>query len=1057
MSNLVHLHRHGDFSILDGIGRDEDYAKRAAELGQSALALTDHGNLAGVLYHAEACNKVGIKPIVGMEAYFRPDIEADREAKNTYGYYHLVLLAKNAEGFRNLTRLTSISYTDDYFYQKPNVDWRLLRENSTGLIGSSSCVSGLMPQQIISGDIEGAERTLRTFQDIFGDDFYLETQPHDFDEQRRANIELINMAGRHGIPVVAAVDAHYPFQDWADTQDIALMIATNSSVKKRKEDEEAGKNYMQFTGKTFWLMSHDELRNAFHEHHPDIPNSTVEEMINNSTAIAEKCEHFTYDKSPKIPKATKSEGEAESILREWCEEGLRRIHREDDSEYRGRLEMELSVMRDLNVLDYFIIVGDMVRWAKKNGIRVGPGRGSAAGSLVNYLVGITALDPIGYDLIFERFLNPSRTELPDIDIDFQDDRRDEVKEYLKQKWGDDYVVDVAAFQSFGHKGVIQDVARVLNISYVETKRVTDNIPAVTKLFGKGLEDIKDDIPQISAFFKKYPEVERHAVRLYGQMKGNSRHAAAVIVTDRPATDLIPTMRSKDGGMVTQWSERANAQIISPYGFLKIDCLSLDSLTIQQSTIDLIKERHGVDIDFEDPDQFPVVESPYKVDQDIVESFADGANIGIFQFESTGIVGLLKQIKPTNLEHVIAANALYRPGTLDNAVAFDYARRKNGHHNWKLPHESVKEFISNSYGFMIFQEQVMQIFGALAKDATPEEVGVFLKVVAKGVARDFEGKQRLKPFREQFVAGCEEKGVPKKAYDLLWDQILQMSTYSFNKAHASGYSVMAYQDKYLKRNYPFELYVNLLSKKPDKIPNIIRESKFYGVSVLPPDVNTSDEAFVIDGNSIRFGLLGIKDVGPSAVQELKKKRPFKSYEDLVERTEKSKVKSNVRMALLKSGALDSLGGRTNWSIDEDKITRIGVSVPVETMTEWERETMGFSISKGDDISKYRDIIEERITHDEELEDGEEAFLAGEVINVKEITTKSKEKMAFVELEYLNNSKNLTVFPKMYKNHSHLLVEGAALLAIGDWDEERQSLVAQHLCSAAQLARELERKR
>jgi DNA polymerase-3 subunit alpha len=335
--------------------------------------------------------------------------------------------------------------------------------------------------------------------------------------------------------------------------------------------------------------------------------------------------------------------------------------------------------------------------------------------------------------------------------------------------------------------------------------------------------------------------------------------------------------------------------------------------------------------------------------------------------------------------------------------------------------------------------------------------VFLKVVAKGIARDFEGKQRLQPFYEQFVAGCEEKGIPKKSYDLLWDQILQMSTYSFNKAHSSGYSLEGYQDKYLKKHYPFELYVNLLSIKPDKIPNIIRESKVYGVNILPPDINTSDEFFVIDGNSIRFGLLGIKNVGPAAIEEIKLKRPFKSFDDLMERTEKSKVKSNVRMALFKSGALDSLGGRTNWSFDEDGETRIGVPVAIETMTEWERETMGFAISKGDDITKYRAIIDERITLDEELVDGEEAFLAGEVINVKEITTKSKEKMAFVELEYLNNTHNLTVFPKMYSKNSHLLVEGAALLAIGDWDEERKSLVAEHLTTAAQLAQELERKR
>ena len=443
---LVHLHRHGDFSLLDGIGRDEVYAGRAAELGQSALALTDHGSLAGVLYHAEACHKVGIKPIVGMEAYFRPDIEKDREERNTYGYFHLVLLAKNAEGFKNLMRLTNASYTDKYFYQKPNVDWALLRAYNEGIIASSSCISGYLPKLLIQEDIAGAERTLRVFQDIFGEDFYLETQPHDIDEQRLVNLELIKLARSTGIPVVAAVDAHYPFKGWGDTQDISLMISTNSSVKKREEDREKGKNVMEFTGDTFWLMSEDELEEQFEKYHPEIPGYFVKEMIKVSEHFAEKCEDFNYDKSPKVPKATKTAGEAERILREWCDEGLKRINRENNSQYSERMERELGVIRKLGVSDYFVIVGDMVRWAKSQGIRVGAGRGSAAGSLVNYLIGITAIDPIGYDLLFERFLNEYRTELPDIDIDFQDDRRDEVKDYLKSKWGEEYVVDIGAFQ-----------------------------------------------------------------------------------------------------------------------------------------------------------------------------------------------------------------------------------------------------------------------------------------------------------------------------------------------------------------------------------------------------------------------------------------------------------------------------------------------------------------------------------------------------------------------------------------------------------------------------------
>lgn len=1049
---LVHLHRHGDFSLLDGIGRDEDYARRAAELGQSALALTDHGNLAGSLYHAEACHKVGIKPIVGMEAYFRPDIEKDREDKNTYGYFHLVLLAKNAEGFKNLMRLTNASYTDKYFYQKPNIDWGLLREHSEGLIASSSCVSGYLPTLLLQEDIAGTERTLRVFQDIFGEDFYLETQPHDFDEQRLVNKELLKLASKNGVPVVAAVDAHYPFKGWGDTQDVSLMIATNSSIKKRKEDKEAGKEYMQFTGDTFWLMNDQELRDSFGQYHPDISSDKVKEMIDNSEYFANKCEDFNYDKSPKIPKATRSEGEARRILDEWCADGLVRIGKQEDRVYRERMEHELSVIEKLGVSDYFVIVGDMVRWAKAQGIRVGAGRGSAAGSLVNYLIGITALDPIGYDLLFERFLNEYRTELPDIDIDFQDDRRDEVKDYLKRKWGEKYVVDVGAFQSFGHKGVIQDVGRVLNIPYMEIKRATDDIPQASKLFGLGLKDVATLIPSIGKLFKKYPELEKHCMRLFGQMKGQSKHAAAVIVTDQPANELIPMMRSKEDGMVTQWSERGNAQLISPYGFLKIDCLALDELTVQQQTIDLIKKRHNVEIDFENIEQFPVVESPYNVEEDIIETFYDGKNIGVFQFESRGIVGLLKNIKPENLEHVIAANALYRPGTLENNVAFDYANRKNDRHNWRLPHKSVEEFIGYTYGFMIFQEQVMQIYSTLAKDATDAEAAIFLKVVAKGIARDLEGKQKLEKYYEKFLEGCLEKGISKAACDTLWSQILQMSTYSFNKAHSSGYALGGYQDKWLKNRYTIEFYTALLSKKEKKIPEIIRESKYYGINILPPDINTSDEAFTIDGNSIRFGLLGIKYVGPSTIYAIKKYRPYSSFEELVEKVPRAKLNIRTRKHLLMAGAFDCWGGRTQWVLDEDG-DRIAEPIDLATMTAWEKESMGFAVSKGDDLSLYRDIIEERITLEDEFEDGEEVLVAGEIIAIKEHKDRNGGIMAFVTLDYFNTEYRVTIFSDDYRKMQHMIVQGKVIMVIGDWDEDYETIAAEHICTAESLAMEL----
>lgn len=1052
MSNLVHLHRHGDFSLLDGIGKDEEYANLAKSLNQKALALTDHGTLAGVLYHVEACNAAGIKPIVGMEAYFREDIKKDRENQNRYGYFHLLLLAKNQEGFKNLMRLTSASYTDEYFYQKPCIDWKLLRENSSGIIASSSCVSGLLPNLLLSGDIEGSERILRIFKAIFKDDFYLETQPHDFPEQRKVNLELLNLSLRHSIPVVAAVDAHYPFKDWRDTQDISLMISTGSSLKKRKEDEEAGKDYLRFAGDTFWLMSEDELKESFEKNHPDIPRNFVEEMINNSLLISERCEDFNYDKRPKIPRATETVDEAEKIIRLWCEEGLERIGKVDDRVYRDRMEEELSVMVKLKVLDYFVIVGDMVRWAKSNGIRVGPGRGSAAGSLVNYLIRITAIDPIGYNLLFERFLNEYRTELPDIDIDFQDDRRDEVKEYLAERWGRDHVVDIASFQSFGLKGVIQDVSRVLDIPYVEVMRATKMIP--DKTFGDDIESIERRIPEIASFFQKYPEVRKHSIRLFGNIKGLSKHPAAVIVTDEPAHDLIPTMRSKDGSTVTQWSERANAQLISPYGFLKIDCLSTDGLTNQSNIIRLVRDRHGHDIDFEDPNSFPVVKDPRFIEGRVIDAFSDGTNIGIFQFESKGIVGLLKQIKPKNLDHIIAANALYRPGTLENQVAFDYAKRKNNLQRWKIPHESVKKYLDDTFGFMIYQEQVMQIYNALAKDATSSEAATFLKVVAKGIARDLDGKKKLQKYYDKFVEGCKEKGISEKSYELIWSQIIQMSTYSFNKSHSAGYALQAYQDMYLKKTYPLEFYTSLLSVETEKVPQIIRESKAFGIKILQPDINDSGIGFTIKDNLIRFGLLAVKSVGPSAVKEIMEKRPFESYEDFVNKCEKTKVKKQVKENLFYAGAFDRWGGREQWHLSEDGMSRVSGPIDEAEKKEREKEAIGFSLSSKEDILKYKTIIEERITESlEDLDDKDDVIVAGELIDVKIIKTKTGKEMAFAMTNYLNHDYSLTLFPEIYSKYSHMMNNENIIFALGEWDKERETIIVNNICLAEQLYKEL----
>jgi DNA polymerase-3 subunit alpha len=1052
----VHLHRHSEWSLGDGTGTAEQYAEQAVELGQPALAITDHGSLAGTLYHMQACEKAGIKPLLGMEAYYRPDVSKDREEKKQYGYYHLVLLAKNEIGWKNLMKLSSQSHDDAHFYQKPSVDWSLLKAHSEGLIATSSCLAGYIPQALLNSDYDAVEQHLIDMRGLFGDRYYIEIQPHDLADQITVNSRLADLANAKGIPMVATADVHAPFKDWTETQKLRVLIGQNKTIAQQSVDAD-GKEYGGIP--TTYLMSADELRDSFAAQKALMPGE-VEKAIECSLEIADRCEHIVIDKTPKIPKATSSLMEAEVILRKWCEEGLERTGKKHNDLYRDRVDHELKVMRKLKMFDYFIIMGDAIRWAKseeplpsvklldphakKKPIRVGPGRGSAGGSLVCYLSRITAMDPIGYNLLFERFLNEYRTEIPDVDIDLQHDRRHEVITYLIEKWGPDYVIDVAAFQSFGLKAAVQDVARVLGISYPETKKATDVIPKIT--YGESLESMEQQYPVLHAYFEKHPDVATHAKRLQGQIKGSSKHPAAVIITNVPAEEVIPLMRSKDGSVVTQWSERANAQLLSPYGFLKYDFLVTDALTSQAQSIELIRERHGKLIDFEDAKQFSVVESPENSEREVIETFAHGRNLGVFQFASRGISGLLKEIKPDSLDHIIAANALYRPGTLSNGMAFEYAERKNGKH-WDLPHEAVEPFLAKTFGIMVFQEQVMQMYRALGKDVESSESAVFLKVVAKGIARDVKGKEKLKPYYSKFAAGCKEKGIPKSAYDELWQQILQMTTYAFNRSHSGGYALQAYFDAWLKFHYPLEFYAPLLSTEEDKTPQIIRESRAYGLKILPPDINQSNAEFTVDGNAIRFGLLAVKGVAWAGLQEIQTKRPFQSYEDFDARIDKRRCNKTAKAALLEAGAFDTLGGRSDWLM-KDK-------------TDAEKKHLGIALSSADDVVKHKKLLAEYITPPDKYhvfsELNETVNVGGEIIKLTDHKTKKGDPYTRVDVEFDGDETSVVFWKETYGKYRHMLAEGGAVLIAGHYDVEYENVSATACITAEQLAMEQKEKK
>lgn len=1054
MSDFVHLHRHSEWSLLDGCGSNKEYAAKAKELGHTALALTDHGTLAGSLYHMLACEEAGIQPIFGMEGYFRPDATLHDKDTN-WQYYHILLLAKDHDGWQNLMRLSSIAYDEQHFYRKPCMDWKLLEQYSKGLIATTGCASSIICKALEHG--HDVDLPLEQMLKIFGDDLFVEIQPHDFDLQRQLNPHLIDLAYKKGIPLVAGIDVHYPHKDWNDTQDVLLMINTNQSLASRELAKAEGEDFMQFSGDTFYLMSRQEAFDTFKQYHPKLSDFMIEDALRGTVDAASRCKPFKLSDEKKMPKLSSSKLTAEAQLRQWCEEGLAKFGKQDDPVYRERLERELGVMRRMNVLDYFIMIGDLVKWAKENGIRVGPGRGSAGGSLVSFLCGITALDPIGYGLLFERFLNEYRIEMPDIDIDFQHDRRDEVKDYLKRKYGEDHVVDVASFQSFGVKAVIQSVARAMDIPYDEalevTKTLDENMPKDTQLT---LEQILPVNDKLEAFVKRYPDAWKHIVRLEGQIKGISKHPAAVIVTDKPTMELIPSMRGNDGTKITQWSERSDLHAISKFGFLKIDALSTDALTAQQHTIDLIEQRHGIRIDFEDPVQHPEMMDPDLAEFPVVASFADGRNLGVFQFASGGIIGLLRDIGPEKLEHIIATNALFRPGTIYAGVHKEYALRKNGK-AWTLPHQVVSPFLSPTYGLIAYQEQVMQVVQSLGGFDAQESAQVF-RAMTKLDAKVGDKKRRdaIGAYEDRFIAGAAQHGVSKKEAFAVWEAIINMMRYCFNRAHAAGYALQGYQDKWLKVHYPVEFYTSLATheNRTGKVPYVVREARTAGVRFGPPDVNESDADFTIaSDNTIRFGLQAVKNVGWNAIQELKLHRPYASVDDLRERVTKRKCNSRVIDSLLRAGAMDSIGGRDGWT-DVEK-------------AEAERELLGLALTKKR-TKRQDEIISARIWDKGDLDkaDGEKVVVGGEIVEMRDwivANPRSRNKgkrMGQFTVAYSGEEYGVTMFAWQYEQYGELVKKcaknGDDVLVYGSWNANREEMTLDEMDTVASVEKQLKKE-
>ncbi len=881
MSKFVHLHIHSEFSLLDGANRIKDLPVRAKELGMDSIAITDHGVMFGAIDFYKACKKEGVKPIIGCEVYVAPRSRTDKQPGIDNHYYHLILLAKNNEGYKNLSKLVSLSFVDGYYY-KPRIDREILEKYHKGLICLSACLAGEVNQALLSGQNEKAEQVALWHKKVFGDDYYIEIQNNGIKEQVLANQKLVQLARKLDIPLVATNDAHYLKREDAYNHEVLLCIQTG----KRMSDEDR----MKFDTDELYVKSPEEMAEYF---------KAFPDAIENTVKIAEQCNvefefgHTilpNYDVPPEYPTHY-------DFLKELCDKGLKKRYGENLSEeIQKRAEYELSIIKKMGYVDYYLIVWDFIHYAKTNGIPVGPGRGSGAGSILAYAIEITDIDPIKYGLLFERFLNPERISMPDFDVDFSDERRQEVIDYVARKYGHDHVSQIITFGTMAAKMVIRDVARVLDYPYAEADALAKMIPNEIHItIKKALEQNKElkDRYDTDEQTRKILDI---AMGLEGMPRQASTHACGVVITKDPVDTYVP-LYVRDGQINTQYIMTTLEEL----GLLKMDFLGLRNLTVIQNTIDMVKENHGIDVEFDQDMSDPKV---YKLWQ-------DGNTSGIFQFESQGMTNFMKELKPDCLEDLIAGVSLYRPGPMDQIPRYIRGKQNPGHNEYT--HPSLEPILNVTYGCMVYQEQVMQI----VRDLAGYSLG------RADLVRRAMGKKKLDVMakeREVFihgqvdengnveVPGCVRNGIDEVSANKIFDEMAEFAKYAFNKSHAACYAVVSYRTAYLKAYYPAEFMAATLNSylgNLDKAPQYIDECKRLGIQILKPDINKSFEKFTVEDGKIRFGLGAIKNVGTipveNIVKERKEKGEYKSFTDFCERVSELQVNKKCVESLIKAGA------------------------------------------------------------------------------------------------------------------------------------------------------------
>ena len=1050
--SFVHLHVHTEYSLLDGACRIRDLAKRAKELGQTALAVTDHGVMYGAVAFYRACVAEGIRPIIGCEVYVAPRSRFDKEHGTDSAYSHLILLCKNDVGYRNLCYLVSCGFTEG-FYVKPRIDWQLLSEHAEGLVCLSGCVAGYIPRHIIDNDYEAAKAKALELRDLFGEDFFLELQDHGMSEEHTAASGLRRISRETGIPLAVTNDAHYINKEDAHNQDVLMCIQTGRTV----DDPDR----MQFTSQELYLKSEAEMREIF-------PNDAA--ALDATGEIAGRCQYDFEFGHYHLPEFALPEGETDSFayLSRLCAEGYARRYGEGTPEMAGQLRYELDMIHRMGFVDYFLIVWDFVRFAKDSGIPVGPGRGSAAGSMVSYTLGITDVDPVRYSLFFERFLNPERVSMPDIDMDFCVRRRGEVIDYVNRKYGADHVAQIVTFGTMAARMAIRDVGRALNISYNECDMVAKQVPMALNM-------TLDEALKLSRPLKEYYEADEKyhtlidtARALEGMPRHASTHAAGVVITQRPVYEYVPLAKN-DESVVTQYTMTTLEEL----GLLKMDFLGLRNLTVLDDAQRLVRR---IDPDFN-------IETVSVDDKATFDMLAAGKTSGVFQLESTGMTGVCTAIRAKSIEDITAIIALYRPGPMDSIPKFiEWSQHPE---KIRYKHELLRPILEVTYGCIVYQEQVIEIFRSLAGFSLGQADNI-RRAMSKKKHKviDAERVAFVHGDPARGIDGAVARGIPEAVANSIYDEILDFASYAFNKAHAVSYAIVVYRTAYMKRHYPQQYMAALLTSILDnsaKVAEYIAECRDMGIRLLPPDVNASGANFTVDGRNIRYGLVAIKGIGWGAIESLVAERAdngaFKSFEDFCRRMQGKELNKRAVENLIKAGAFDSMGykrraliqiagavidsiaqsARDNISgqldlfgdFDEQgqkapaviPIPEVPEFTPMEKMA-MEKETTGLYLS-GHPMDSCREAARRvgavpigAVMSDFSSEEGPQRFrdnqmitVAGVVASARTRMTKNNTLMSYVQLEDDSGTMELMAFQRALDQGGAYIKDNAALVVKG----------------------------